>query len=594
MRKKSLRWPVAAALLSLAVAVPMASMGFGGGRGGPPPAFIEQGYNDHQHMMDALGIKTLRPGKNGQNQTGPGFDEATADIMFKSMPDMMKFHDGTKVTSADQWPKRRAEIVADFESEVYGKIPANVPAVNWEIGAPQERDVGGIPTITYTLTGHVDNSAFKDITVDISGSVTVPKNAAGPVPVMIEFGGFGGGGGGGGRGGRGGRGGAGGAPGGAPAAPAAAPAPGGGATGPSQFQEFFVAAPGAPAGAPAGGPGGPGGPGGGRGFGGGGFGGGGGAGGFGGGGGGAGGGFGGGGFGGGGRGGRGPGGPGWQQIAIEHGWGYGSINPGSIQADSGGNSLRQGIIGLTNKGQPRKPDDWGALRAWQWGVSQMIDMFQAHPELHVNPAGVGIEGVSRYGKAALVTEAFEPRVAVALVGSSGEGGAKLHRHDFGESVENLTDQSEYHWMAGNFLKYGAADINGKVMTAEDLPVDSHELIALCAPRPVMISYGIPQPQTGGGIGDPAWVDAHGSFMATILAGQAYTLLGKKDLGIPYADYQTVKMPEIKQLVGGDLAWRQHEGGHEVTPQWPTFFTWIGNYVKSTPIQAAPAAAQPAN
>ena len=90
---------------------------------------------------------------------------------------------------------------------------------------------------------------------------------------------------------------------------------------------------------------------------------------------------------------------------------------------------------------------------------------------------IGIDGVSRYGKAALVTMAFEPRFAVVLVGSSGEGGAKLHRRNFGELVENVASTGEYHWMAGNFIRY-AADPLGP----NDLPVDAHELIALCAPR----------------------------------------------------------------------------------------------------------------
>jgi hypothetical protein len=170
------------------------------------------------------------------------------------------------------------------------------------------------------------------------------------------------------------------------------------------------------------------------------------------------------------------GGMSWQQQAITKGWGYGSINPGSIQPDN--NQLRSGIIGLTNKGEPRKPDQWGALRAWGWGISRLIDFFEANPDAGVDPKKVGIKGVSRYGKAALVTAAFDERIAVAFVASSGEGGAKLHRHVFGEAVENLTGRGGYHWMAGNFLKYGASD---PCMTAADLPVDSHKLIALCAP-----------------------------------------------------------------------------------------------------------------
>jgi len=109
----------------------------------------------------------------------------------------------------------------------------------------------------------------------------------------------------------------------------------------------------------------------------------------------------------------------------------------------------------SNKGQPRKPDDWGALRAWAWGASRGLDYLETDPSLDAKH--VGIEGVSRYGKAALVTMAYDTRFAVVLIGSSGEGGAKLHRCNWGEAVENLTGSGEYHWMAGNFLKYGAAE-----------------------------------------------------------------------------------------------------------------------------------------
>ena len=172
----------------------------------------------------------------------------------------------------------------------------------------------------------------------------------------------------------------------------------------------------------------------------------------------------------------------------------------------------------------------------------------------------------------IVTEAFDPRIAVGLIGSSGEGGVKLHRHLYGEAVENLAG-GEYYWMAGNFIKYGASD---PPMTAADLPVDSHELIALCAPRPCFISYGTVEH------GDAKWVDAHGSFMAAVLAGPVYRLLGKKDLGTP-GDYLTDPMPPVKTLIGGELAWRQHEGGHDVTPNWPAFFDWVQQYIKAPPL-----------
>ena len=141
----------------------------------------------------------------------------------------------------------------------------------------------------------------------------------------------------------------------------------------------------------------------------------------------------------------------WQLIAA--GWGFALLDPASVQADNGA-GLTRGIIGLVNKGQPRKPDDWGALRAWAWGAGRGLDYLETDPA--VDAKHVGIEGVSRYGKAALVTMAFDQRFAMVLVGSSGKGGATLLRRNFGEAVESLT-AGEYYWMAGNFMKYGASE-----------------------------------------------------------------------------------------------------------------------------------------
>jgi hypothetical protein len=258
---------------------------------------------------------------------------------------------------------------------------------------------------------------------------------------------------------------------------------------------------------------------------------------------------------------------------IAAGWGYAIVNPMSIQPDNGA-GLTKGIIGLANQGRPRKPDDWGALRAWAWGAARGLDYLETEPA--VNAKKVGIEGVSRYGKAALVAMAFEPRFAVALVGSSGEGGTKLHRRNFGEAVENLTGSGEYHWMAGNFLKYGAAEATFGSRNAGDLPVDAHELIALCAPRLVFISYGIPAR------GDANWLDQQGSYMATVAAGPVYRLLDAKDIG-ETADYRTAKMPPVNTgRLDGQLAWRQHDGGHEDRSNMKHFITWANKLIKHTP------------
>ena len=200
----------------------------------------------------------------------------------------------------------------------------------------------------------------------------------------------------------------------------------------------------------------------------------------------------------------------------------------------------------------------------------------------VDAKKVGIEGVSRYGKAALVTMAFEPRFAMALVGSSGEGGAKLHRRNFGEAVESLTASGEYHWMAGNFLKYGAAESTFGSKNAGDLPVDAHELIALCAPRFTFISYGIPEK------GDANWLDQQGSYMATVAAGPVFRLLGARDIG-EKEDYRTAKMPPVNtSLLDGELAWRQHDGGHEDRSNMKHFIAWAGKLLQHTPPEATPA------
>jgi hypothetical protein len=250
-----------------------------------------------------------------------------------------------------------------------------------------------------------------------------------------------------------------------------------------------------------------------------------------------------------------PPGPTWQQQVLAKGWGYAVISPNSVQADNGA-GLTKGIIGLVNKGQPRKPDDWGALRAWAWGASRAMDYFET--DKAVNAKEIGLEGHSRYGKATVVTMAYDPRFAIAYISSSGEGGAKLSRRNAGETVENVAGTGEYHWMAGNFIKY-AGPLNWG-----DMPVDAHELLALCAPRPIFVSGG----QKGDG-----WVDTRGMFMAAEAAGPVYRLLGKKDMG-------TTDFPPVEtSLTDGDLAFRQHSSGHTDVPNWPYFIEFASRYFK---------------
>jgi lysophospholipase L1-like esterase len=440
----------------------------------PPTNWTAQ--QDHQNMMDQLGIKALRPGPNG-NEKAPdhaNYDESKANP-FPDLPDALTLKNGQRVTSAEQWwRERRPEIVEAFEREVLGRVPTHAPKITWAVTSSTDAKTGVFPVIQRQLVGHADNSGCPSINVDIDMTLVLPALAHGPVPVMMMFG--------------------------SAAflkrmAEMTASRP--------EFKAMLGSDP-----------------------------------------------------------------PSTEQL-IAGGWGYALIDPGSIQADNGA-GLTKGIIGLANKGQPRKPEDWGALRAWAWGASRGLDYLET--DKLVDAHRVGIEGVSRFGKAALVTMAFDTRFAAVLVGSSGEGGAKPHRRNFGEAVENLTGSGEYHWMAGDFLKYGAAEASFGSLSAGDLPVDSNELIALCAPRLTFISYGIPEK------GDAKWLDQQGSFMATVAAGPVFRLLGAKDLGV-MDNYRAAKMPPVETgLLDGQLAWRQHAGGHTDGPNWKYFNPWADKFL----------------
>jgi hypothetical protein len=438
----------------------------------PTPVHLTS-EQDHLRTIELLHIKELRRGPDGdpKSPNAANFDESKV-TRYPPLPDSLRLNDGGKVTTAkDWWSKRRPEIVEIFDREIYGRVPAQAPAAHWEVTSIVQEDNEGIPATTKRLVGHVDNSAYPQISVDIQLSLTTPANARGPVPVIIEF----------------------------AISPEILAAMKKRLTA-EQWASFVGT------------------------------------------------------------------GPTWQHQVLAKGWGYAILIPATVQADNG-EGLTQGIIGLVNKGQPRKLDDWGALRAWAWGASRALDYFETDKD--VDAKQVGIEGLSRYGKAALVAMAYEPRLAIAFIASSGEGGAKILRRKFGEQVENVASTSEYHWMAGNFLKYAGP------LTPNDLPVDAHELIALCAPRPVFVSGGSQQVEGG-------WIDAKGMFLGAVGAGPVYKLLGKKDLG-------TTEFPAIETaLIEGDIAFRQHTGGHTAGPNWPTFLMFASRYLKNSEAAGANA------
>ena len=329
--------------------VEAASMGTAHAQSAPsamaPVTFTDE--QDQQNMMQQLGIRALRPGPSGDERAPnhANYDEAKANP-YSNVPDAFTLNNGQKVTTPQLWEKRRAEIIEGFECCVYGRVPKNIPKVTWSVTTVDHEHVGFTPVLAKEVIGHVDNLPYPQISVNIRMILVTPANAKKPVPVLIMFG------------------------------PAAFPAP----NEPNEEQlgrinaatkalliqqdpslkEVFEEHPAyqlekaTPFQFPQmnadGDPPNP-----------------------------------------------------WELIAD--GWGFALLDPASIQADNGA-GLTRGIIGLINHGQPRKPDDWGALRAWAWGAGRALDYLETDPS--VDAKHVGIDGVSRYGKAALVTMAFDP------------------------------------------------------------------------------------------------------------------------------------------------------------------------------------------
>jgi hypothetical protein len=427
---------------------------------------------ERDRELKLLGISAMQPGATAYDIGKPGnanYDEARANP-YPALPDVLVMRDGRRVKTPAQWKKRRAEIAASFDENVYGKYPAHLPGVTWKVDGVETIDVQGIPAIVKHITGHVDNSAWPAITVDIHADVVTPAGTKGTkVPVIIGGGSI--------------------RP--RPVFPRM----------PGQAVHKLSSPPDAPDSA---------------------------------------------------------------KLLLAQGWGFVGRNSNDVQADNGA-GLNQGIIGLLNKGRPRKLDDWGVLRAWAWGDSRLLDYLQTDPE--VDSKKVGVMGHSRGGKAALVAMVDDPRFAVGFISSSGAGGADLYRRNYGETMGNIAGTSEFHWFAGNFLRYAAVG-----HSANEMPVDSHEFIALVAPRALFIGGGalITDPDYAPG---DAWQDAQGMFIATVAASPVWDLLGAKGLG-------TTTFPPMGTLIdSGDVAFRQHQYGHTPAPNWPYFIAFADKEFK---------------
>jgi hypothetical protein len=386
-----------------------------------------------------------------------------------TLPDVLVMANGVRVDSAEMWFKaRRPEILKFYQTEIYGRIPANAPRVTWEVIETDNKAREGA-AIRKRVIGRMGE---KPDAPRMNLTMLLPARANGPVPMLLSISfGFG-------AGGRG-----------QAAGKAAAP------------KKSEAAA--KPARAP----------------------------------------------------GRGPGGFDAIGEVLSHGWGYTTLNYTDIQPDRA-DRWTEGVIGLTLKpGQTRPaPDEWGTISAWAWGISRSIDYLET--DKAVNPKQIAIAGVSRLGKTVLWAGARDERVAAVFSVVSGEMGAALIRRDWGETLDDMAQNFPWQF-AGNFPKW--------VGKWNDLPVDQHMLIALCAPRPVYVN---------GGLTDQ-WSDPKGEFLAMAAAGPVYRLLGHKDLGV-------IELPTLDTpIAGGDLAFHYHSGGHMAVPaDWKAFLDFADRHLRA--------------
>lgn len=450
--------------------------------------------SDRGRMLSRLGLPVPPPRAAPSNTT----DESKALPAHSRLPDPLVLNNGQPVTTAAVWwQQRRAEIFEEFQRDIYGRIPANTPKVTW--GITKTEDDGVVKT--KTVVGKIDNSRFPALAPSIQLVVKTPSQAGGPVPLIVyaSGGSFGG------------------ARRGGPPPPGGAGqgAEGASATRPPATAASTAASTAAGAVFPARG---------GAGF-------------------------------GPGAGGRGPAGPSLETLTLAKGWGYATFNTSSVQPDSAA-GLTEGIIGLMNEGKMRaRPDEWGVLMAWAWGLSKSVDYFETDRD--VDAQQLAIDGFSRWGKTAVLAAALEPRWALAWAGNSGQSGTKINRRNFGETVDMVAQNFPW-WMAGNFQKFFG---NWEAMT-----VDSHELVALVAPRPVFITAGTTD----------LHCDPQGMFAAAALASPVYELLGRKGLGA-----KTMPEPDVA-LVSGELGFRLHTGGHTPAPDYATFLEFCGKYFAVRP------------